>query len=1365
MTRGKSSNRYRWQGFLPLLPVLFANAVAHAAPDDVYVPEELRPWVGWVLQDKEYLDCPFFFDQAHAAADNFVCTWPGELELDVTGTGAGFSQRWTVYASGQWVPLPGDGNVWPEQVTANGQAVELVLQANTPSVRLAPGQYTLEGRFAWNEAPRVLNVPAKTGLLSLTVDGSPVARPERNQDSVWLAERETQTQAQDSLDVQVYRLVADDVPTRLTSNLNLDVSGNVREVVLGPVLPDALVPLSLDSPLPARLEADGRLRLQVRPGTWQVRLVARGSGVMNEVTLPDGAEQMPDAEIWSYRSNDRLRVTTPEGPVPVDPGQVSTPDEWRELPAFRIQPGETLNIVEQSRGRLAADNQLQLNRQLWMDFDSTGFVFADSITGTMRSDWRLDVVEPYVLLSASENGQNLLVTLGPEDGMTGVELRQRSVALQAIGRSETRGELPVTGWQTRFDAAGVTLNLPPGHKLFAAPGADAAPGSWMERWKLLDFFLVLIVTIATARLFGWQGGAIAFVALALSWHENNSPQWIWLNLLAAIALARAAPEGRLKRAAQGYRTLSFAVLVVVLVPFAAEQLRIGIYPQLESQRGFVSTDYVQQDSMGAAAPASAVRDRRELMLKNAAEVEEVVVTGIRGSRSYARYAPNAIVQAGPGKPSWSWNTYRLDWSGPVDAHNTLKLIVMPRWLVSSLRFAGVLLLLALAALLAFETFNRRMRLPWDGHPRDHLPPVSPALFGALLVAGTFTIGVDAKAQAPSPELLQQLEQRLLEPPECEPRCAEIPAAHIELDARTMSIRLEVHALENVAVPLPGSLAGWRPEIVQVDGSPAGVYRRADQTLWIRAPGGTHQVTLQGPLPPVDSLEVPFPAPPRVITVRASDWSLSGIRDRRLVSGSLHLARLQAAGEDPSLRWEGARFPVFARVERTVELDLDWRVTTQVVRVAPQQGAFTLDVPLVDGEAIVSGDFQVRDEKVRVSMGPGQRVVSWESTLPRTSPLALQAASAPWKEVWRFGVSSIWHVNFDGVPESEPESELSGARVLEFYPRAGETLNVEAERPEASGGTSLAFDSVSLGVEVGARSRSVTLDLAYRSTRGVEHNIRLPDEAHVQSVAIDGRNESLRPKDGVLSLPILPGEHRIEVRWRDEVAAGIRTGTPAVDIAAPASNIQLGVELPQSRWILATSGPRLGPAVMYWSELAALILAAIILGRLRLAPLSTRQWLLLGIGFSTFSWAALALVALWLLVMGARERLPTDLSWWRFDLVQLLLAALSLAALVAILVTVPSGLLGSPDMHVLGNNSWGSNLGSSLNWFADRSDGLLPAATVTSLPLWVYKVLILAWALWLSFALLRWLPWAWSRFVSQGLWRSRDGRATAGAGQP
>ncbi|MDH3586053.1 MAG: hypothetical protein OEQ30_03110, partial [Gammaproteobacteria bacterium] len=75
-----------------------------------------------------------------------------------------------------------------------------------------------------------------------------------------------------------------------------------------------------------------------------------------------------------------------------------------------------------------------------------------------------------------------------------------------------------------------------------------------------------------------------------------------------------------------------------------------------------------------------------------------------------------------------------------------------------------------------------------------------------------------------------------------------------------------------------------------------------------------------------------------------------------------------------------------------------------------------------------------------------------------------------------------------------------------------------------------------------------------------------------------------------------------------------------------------------------------------------------------------------------------------------------------------------------------------DMHVTGNGSGGS----SLVWFADRSESALPAASAWSVPIWIYKVLILAWALWLSFALLRWLPWVWKSFAKDGFWHSREG---------
>ena len=167
----------------------------------------------------------------------------------------------------------------------------------------------------------------------------------------------------------------------------------------------------------------------------------------------------------------------------------------------------------------------------------------------------------------------------------------------------------------------------------------------------------------------------------------------------------------------------------------------------------------------------------------------------------------------------------------------------------------------------------------------------------------------------------------------------------------------------------------------------------------------------------------------------------------------------------------------------------------------------------------------------------------------------------------------------------------------------------------------------------------------------------------------------------------------------------------------------------------------------------LVLFAFILGRIGLAPLGMPQWLLLGLGFSTFNWPVFGLVAAWLLAFGIRERWQSSLTGTWFNAMQVVSGALTVFALLAIVVALPQGLLGTPDMHVAGQNSWGNVLG----WFADSSETLLPVASVFTLPLWTYKLLILAWALWLSFALLRWLPWVWRCFSSEGLWFSpRDG---------
>ena len=94
------------------------------------------------------------------------------------------------------------------------------------------------------------------------------------------------------------------------------------------------------------------------------------------------------------------------------------------------------------------------------------------------------------------------------------------------------------------------------------------------------------------------------------------------------------------------------------------------------------------------------------------------------------------------------------------------------------------------------------------------------------------------------------------------------------------------------------------------------------------------------------------------------------------------------------------------------------------------------------------------------------------------------------------------------------------------------------------------------------------------------------------------------------------------------------------------------------------------------------------------------------------------------------------------------------ALLCLVAAIPQGLLGAPDMQVAGNGS--SAYG--LRWFADRSADALPGASAISVPLWVYKVAMLAWAIWLANAVIGWLRDGFAAWTRGGYWRALPRKA-------
>lgn len=1359
-----SSRRLALFGLLVVCALVAARPAAAQPIDPKAIPDPLRPWTSWALDGKQDALCPLLLDVQGSSR----CLWPSRLELALDDRGGHFSQKWHVDAK-SWVPLPGDVRRWPVDATRDGKRTALVAVSGWPSVELTPGDHVVSGALLWDSLPESLHIPSETGLLSLRVRGAPVPWPNRDAEgTLWLQKMATGEEG-DALEFVVHRKVTDDVPLLLTTRIELHVAGKNREELLGKALPAGFVPMSLDSPLPARVEADWRLRVQLRPGMFVLTLAARSEGPVRSLArpAPDGPWRAGD-EVWVFEAKNDYRMVTVQGVPSIDPQQTTLPDDWKRLPAYPMSVGATLILDEKRRGDAdPLPDQLTLSRTLWLDFDGAGYSVSDRITGSLHRESRLTMMPPTALGRVSIGGQDQFITHLRGGAEPGVEVRQTDLLVTADSRIVgDPADLPAIGWAHDFRQVSGTLHLAPGWRLVHASGVDDVPGTWLRHWTLLELFLALVAALAAGRLFGASWGAIAFVMLVLTLPEEDAPRWTWLVALAAEALFRALPTGAAKRLVDGARLGALVLVALVAVPFLVEHVRQGFYPALSGQGTEIEPPSepagaggeVEQlkDDKASGAPKSApaedksleqqveetrkgvaTQKRREAPASPAASnlADALASSGYRQSNAQV-YDPAAVVQTGPGLPHWRWTTLELRWSGPVASSQRLHLYLLS---------PGINLVLALVRAALLVLVLLRM-LPWT----QRLLPKTWAISAALV---SLLLAVPARADIPDAKTLEELTSRLTRPPSCAPSCASSPRMALEVRPGSLRLRIEVDAAAPTAVPLPGAGVGWSPSDVLVDGRPAKALARDATKLWVEIGAGSHQILLEAAMPDRPAVELALPMKPHRVEVSSVGWTVSGVHEDGLADDNLQLTRetspdaLGRGSTDPGV------LPPFVRVERTLAAGLDWQVDTRVDRVSPLGSAVVLEVPLLPGESVTTADVRVEGGKALVSMGPQTKQMAWHSVMDEKSPVTFAAPqSLAWTEVWRVDVGPIWHATFSGIPSVHTSGAM---RVPEYHPWPGERVAVDLVRPDGIAGQTLTVDESTTAVTPGLRATDVALTMHLRSSRGAEHTLTLPPDAELESLSINGSAQPIRQQGQSVTFPVIPGAQTLSVTLRESRGLAALFLTPAIDLGAPSVNATLTVAVPGSRWLLLAGGPRIGPAVLFWSLLLVLLVVSIVLGHNRWTPLRWWHWLLLSIGLSQLDVVAGAVFAGWLLALGWRAQRPGHaLGRQFFNLRQTTLVGWTAVALAILAVALYQGLLGAPEMQVSGN---GSSSGL-LRWFADRSPSGLPSAWVLTVPILVYRGAMLAWALWIAFALLGWLRWGWSAFATGGLWRGRPAPA-------
>jgi len=750
-----------------------------------------------------------------------------------------------------------------------------------------------------------------------------------------------------------------------------------------------------------------------------------------------------------------------------------------------------------------------------------------------------------------------------------------------------------------------------------------------------------------------------------------------------------------------------------------------------------SKSRVRQQEMAAPAELAKAYQSQE-MLEQAQNLKSATAQTM--PLTLSEFDPKATVQTGPGIPNWSWNSVSLSWSGPVKKDQQVRILMIGATTNRLLSLLRILLL--------FFVVGSFMQ--WKA---NFFRPISMAVMLFFLLA---TPGQQLEAQEsfPSATLLSELEQRLLLPPACLPNCLSFGRLDIAIAGEQLELEIEVQSLADTYFALPINFHNWSPTLITLDGKPSAVLSSIDGRAQIHSGAGIHKILLKGEIKKLNLIELPFDLRPHYLSFNAKGWVMEGTAADGQVGDSLLLRRTQNISVTESKRSsekasQNNLLP-YISVRRHLHLGLKWRVTTTVSQLSSRQEAVTIHVTSLPGETVIDQRLSQKDNQVEVHLSPQLPQVTWTSDLKITPLLSLNSADVPrWNETWEVTPSPIWNVQSSGLIPTYHKDQYTGVRKLTFHPQAKESVTLKIQRPQGAPGQTQTILGPTLTLTPSKRASKALLEMTVKTSKGGSQHITLPEKIELTSISINNQLTPIKLKDHALDIPLEVGSNRIKLEWTDEAAISSFYQVPNIILTGQGANVNLHIKLPPRRWILALGGPSFGPVVLFWGKLLLLLLAAYLLARSKLTYLSTWQWCLLTLGLTQIPLTGLLIVMAFFIVIGMRNRFTLKPLWHNLTLLgTLFLTLLTAGTFVSIL---SAGLLDGPQMEILGNNSYASQL----NWYQDRLVGNLPHAWVFSTPEYVFKLLMLFWGLWLAFFLIKQGPIIWASLSHQGLWKKNQ----------
>ncbi|MDR1026767.1 MAG: hypothetical protein LBL47_05135 [Lactobacillus sp.] len=777
-------------------------------------------------------------------------------------------------------------------------------------------------------------------------------------------------------------------------------------------------------------------------------------------------------------------------------------------------------------------------------------------------------------------------------------------------------------------------------------------------------------------------------------------------------------------------------------------------PAMVMESAMYEDDYASYDNKVMDVRRSKISAKsRSLSSK---EVSQQMAVGyINNDAKLANYQSVNIaknkVQTGIGFPEWRDRSVSISLKGPVSQNDAFGIYLM----CPLVNLIIALAQLMLGAMILYYLMDRRKEKMNASSTKKEGKIAAKTL--AVLFFGMLMIKPVNASEIPTNELLTELKTKLTreQSPACIPNCISMPNAVISMEGQDVVLDLLVHAQDDVVAPLPTLRADGGGYIkvkdISLNGASTKSVIKEDDVIKVLLNKGINNVRIKAAIG--HDIERFSIASNVKISLMQNASSMFEVSEN---AGSAQIFQVkiksQKNAEQGRTMPSSSKIDIipFFQVSRKLDIGTIWQVTTTVRKMNSSADSASIEIPLLEGEKVISSEGTLLKDKIRISFEPNDMVKEFVSILPVEEKVFLKsdASTSNYREVWELNVDMAWSFDTKGI---KPLNVNSNEAV--FAPSQGDELEIDVYRSNSAEGEVITFDKVDYTLSYGRSIVSMDVNARARSSEGGSHEIILPKGAEVKDLKIDGQNYPVSMKDNSLVVPMNNGETIIS--FRAEMVKSDRNiwSFPKIDLKAPAVNIYQSLNVAKDRWVLFASGPSKGPAVLFWSQIPLWLLLAFVLAKSKLTEVKGWQWFILLTGLSQSRMLFSIIVVTWFVIMGVREKYSDKLKMKK--LVQLIIPVLSLMFVYCLIKGISNGLLGTWDMKITGNGSfyqWRDGGMWVLKWYQDAVAGILPSPYVVSLPLWAYRTLMVLWSIWLAFSFVRWFKWGAKAYQKDGMWK-------------